>query len=50
MKAVWTSSDYTLMMQGQLGFTALDVVMIHDGIAARTARPTASSLVATVTP
>ena len=38
MKAVWTSSDYTLMKRGQLRFTAVDVEMIHDGFAARTAR------------
>jgi hypothetical protein len=50
MKAVWTSSDYTLMKRGQLRFTALDVVMIHDGFAARAARPAIGTLVAAVAP
>lgn len=49
MKAVWTSSDYTLMKRGQLRFTALDVVMIHDGFAARTSHP-AGTLLAAVAP
>ena len=50
MKAVWTSSDYTLMKRNQLRFTALDVVMIHDGFAARTGRPASGTLVAAVAP
>jgi hypothetical protein len=50
MKAVWTSSDYTLMKRSQLRFTALDVEMIHNGFAARTAHPAAGTLVATVAP
>jgi hypothetical protein len=50
MKAVWTSSDYTQMKRGQLQFTPVDMEMIHDGFAARTARSTAGTLVATVAP
>ena len=38
MKARWDSSDYTRMKWGQLRFTALDVVMIQGGFAARVAR------------
>ena len=50
MKAVWTSSDYTQMKRGQLRFTELDVVMIHDGFVARTARNATGTLVAAVAP
>jgi hypothetical protein len=50
MKAVWNSSDYTLMKRGQLRFAPLDVEMIHDGFAARTVRPAAGTLVAAVAP
>ena len=50
LKAVWTSSDYTLMKRGLLRFTAVDVEMIRDGFAARTARNAGGSVVATVTP
>jgi hypothetical protein len=50
MKAVWTSSDYTLMKCGHLRFTALDVEMIHDGIAARAARNAGVAVVAAVAP
>ncbi len=50
MKAMWTSSDYTQMKRGLLRFTALDVVMIHDGFAARTARNAGGTLVAAVAP
>jgi hypothetical protein len=38
MKAFWDSYDYTLMKTGQLRFTALDIEMIHTGLAARAAR------------
>jgi len=50
MKAVWTTSDYTLMKRSQLRFTTLDAEMIHDGFAARAARPAAGTLVAAVAP
>ncbi len=50
MKAVWNSSDYTLMKRGLLRFTAMDVEMIRDGFAARTAGGTKGAVVATVTP
>lgn len=50
MKAVWTSSDYTQMKRGLLRFTALDVVMIHDGFAARAARNAGSSVLGGVAP
>ena len=50
MKALWTSSDYTLMKRGLLRFTAVDVEMIRDGFAARTAGGTKGSVVAAVTP
>ncbi len=50
MKAVWNSSDYTRMKRGQLRFTAIDVEMIHDGFAARTARHAASTFAAAVAP
>jgi hypothetical protein len=50
MKAVWTSSDYTQMKRGQLGFTAVDVDLIHDGFAARAARSAVDTLVAAVAP
>ena len=50
MKAVWTSSDYTLMKRCQLRFTALDVEMIRNGFAARTGHPAAGTLVAAVAP
>jgi len=50
MKAVWNSSDYTRMNNGQLRFTAVDIEMIHDGFAARTARRAASAVVAAVAP
>jgi hypothetical protein len=39
MKALWNPYDYTLMKRGQLRFTELDIEIIHDGLAARTARP-----------
>ena len=42
MKAMWTSSDYTLMKCGHLRFTALDVEMIHAGFAAPAARNAAA--------
>jgi hypothetical protein len=50
MKAVWTSRDHTLMKRGLLRFTAVDVEMIQRGLAARTARPVAGTLVAAVAP
>ena len=50
MKAVWTSSDYTQMKRGVLRFTAVDMEMIHDGFAARTARNAGGSVVAAVAP
>ena len=50
MKAVWTSSDYTLMKRGLLRFTALDVEMIRNGFAARTAGGTKGAVVAAVAP
>ena len=50
MKAVWNSSDYTLMKSGQLRFTAADVEMIHNGFAARTAGGAKGAVVATVAP
>lgn len=50
MKAVWESSDYTQMKRGLLRFTALDVEMIHDGLAARAARNAGGTLVAAVAP
>jgi hypothetical protein len=50
MKAVWDSSDYTLMKRGMLRFTAIDVEMIRDGFAARTAGGAKSSVVAAVAP
>ena len=50
MKAVWTSSDYTLMKRSQLRFTAMDREMIHDGFAAHASRPAAGTLVAAVAP
>jgi hypothetical protein len=50
MKAVWSSSDYTLMERGQLRFTAVDVAMIHDGFAARTAGGAKGAVVAAVAP
>jgi hypothetical protein len=50
MKAVWTSSDYTQMKRGQLGFTTGDVEMIHNGFAARTARNAGGSVLAAVAP
>jgi hypothetical protein len=45
MKAVWNSSDYTQMKNGQLRFTGLDVEMIHIGLAARATHRVASTLV-----
>ena len=50
MKAVWNSSDYTLMKRGMLRFTALDAEMIRDGFAARTASGAKGAVVAAVTP
>jgi hypothetical protein len=50
MKAVWTSSDYTLMKRGMLRFTAMDVEMIREGFAARTAGGAKGSVVAAVAP
>jgi len=50
MKAVWTSSDYTLMKRGLLRFTAVDVEMIRDGFAARTAGGAKGAVVAAVAP
>ena len=50
MKAVWNSSDYTLMKRGLLRFTAMDVEMIRDGFAARTAGGSGGTSVAAVTP
>ena len=50
MKAVWTSSDYTLMKRGLLRFTALDVEMIRAGFAARTAGGAKGAVVAAVAP
>jgi hypothetical protein len=49
MKAVWTSSDYTLMKRGLLRFTAVDEEMIRGGFAARTA-DAKGALVAAVAP
>jgi hypothetical protein len=50
MKAVWTSSDYTQMKHGMLRFTAMDVEMIRDGFAARTAGGAKGAVVAVVAP
>jgi hypothetical protein len=50
MKAVWNSSDYTLMKRGLLRFTAVDVEMIRDGFAARTAGSVKGAVVAAVAP
>jgi hypothetical protein len=50
MKAIWNSSDYTLMKRGLLRFTAMDVEMIRDGFAARTAGGAKGSVVAAVAP
>jgi hypothetical protein len=50
MKAVWNSSDYTLMKSGQLHFTGLDVEMIHTGLAARAIHRVAGTVVTAVTP
>ena len=53
MKAHWSFYDYTLMKMGQLGFTGLDIEMIHDGLAARaarTVRPAVGALVAAEAP
>ena len=50
MKAVWTSSDYTMMKRGLLRFTAIDVEMIRDGFAARTAGGAKGPVVAAVAP
>ena len=50
MKAVWDTYDYTLMKRGQLRFTALDVEMIHDGFAARTAGGAKGAVVAALAP
>ena len=50
MKALWTSSDYTLMKRGLLRFTAMDVEMIRDGFAARTAGGAKGAVVAAVAP
>lgn len=50
MKAVWNSSDYTLMKRDQFRFAAADVEMIHDGFAARAARGAKGALVAAVAP
>jgi hypothetical protein len=50
MKAVWSTSDYTLMMRDQLRFTPVDVEMIRDGFAARAARSTKGAVVAAVAP
>ena len=50
MKAMWNSSDYTLMKRGLLRFTAVDVEMIRDGFAARTAGSAKGAVVAAVAP
>jgi hypothetical protein len=50
MKAMWNWSDYTLMKRGLLRFTAVDVKMIRDGFAARTAGGAKGSVVAAVAP
>jgi len=50
MKAVWDSYDYTLMKRGQLRFTALDVEMIQNGFAARTAGGAKGAVVSAVDP
>ncbi len=50
MKAVWNSSDYTLMKRGLLRFTAMDVEMIRDGFVARTAAGAKGAVVAAVAP
>ena len=50
MKAVWNSSDYTLMKRGLLRFTAVDVEMIRDGFAARTAGGAKGAVVTAVAP
>ena len=50
MKALWTSSDYTLMKRGLLRFTAVDVEMIRNGFAARTAGNAKGAVVVAVAP
>jgi hypothetical protein len=50
MKALWNSADYTLMKRGLLRFTAVDVEMIRDGFAARTAVGAKGAVVAAVAP
>jgi hypothetical protein len=50
MKAMWNSADYTLMKRGLLRFTAVDVEMIRDGFAARTAGGARGAVVAAVAP
>jgi hypothetical protein len=50
MKAVWNSADYTLMKRGLLRFTAVDLEMIRDGFAARTAGGAKGAVVAAVAP
>jgi len=50
MKAVWTPSDYILMKRELLRFTAVDVVMIHDGFVARAAGGAKDAVVAAVAP
>ncbi len=50
MKAVWNSADYTLMKRGLLRFTAVDVEMIRDGFAARTAGGAKGAVVTAVAP
>jgi hypothetical protein len=50
MKALWTSSDYTLMKRGLLRFTAVDVEMIRNGFSARTAGNAKGAVVAAVAP
>jgi hypothetical protein len=43
MKARWTPDDYGRMMNKPLEFTSEDIVLIHDGLAARAAREAAGS-------
>ena len=50
MKALWTSSDYTQMKRGQLGFATADLEMIRNGFAARASRNAGGAVVAAVAP
>ena len=50
MKAIWNSSDYTLMKRGLLRFTPMDVEMIREGFAERTSGGAKGAVVAVVAP